>query len=212
MVSTDWHAWHQGYDDPHSDLSRRRRSVQQQIEAWLDTREDEALRVVSACSGNGLDLLEVMARRPVDTARVQARLLELDDELAGAAESYAAVHGLDGVDVHRADAGTTDSYRGAVPADLVLMCGVFGNITDDDILGTVQLLPTLCAAGATVIWTRGRLDLDLTPTIRGWFADAGFEEVAMDVPEDTGYRVGAHRLVGPTRVLPGGRTFFTFTR
>lgn len=210
--STDWHAWHQEYDDPDSDLSRRRRSVQEQIEAWLDSRDDDALRVVSACSGNGLDLLEVLARRPADAARVEARLLELDDELAGSAESYAVAHGLDGVDVHRADAGTTDSYEGAVPADLVMMCGVFGNITDDDLLGTVQLLPAMCAARATVIWTRGRLDLDLTPTIRGWFADAGFEEVAMDVPADTGYRVGAHRLVGPARDLPAGTTFFTFTR
>jgi hypothetical protein len=210
--STDWHAWHQEYDDPSSDLSRRRRSVQQQIGAWLDSRDDEDLRVVSACSGNGLDLLEVLARRPSDGARVRARLIELDDELAGSAESYAAAHGIEGVDVHRTDAGSTDSYVGAVPADLVMMCGVFGNISDDDLLGTVRLLPALCAAGATVIWTRGRLDFDLTPTIRSWFADAGFEEVAMDVPADTGCRVGAHRLVGPPRDLPAGITFFTFTR
>ena len=35
---TDWQAWHREYDDPESDLSRRRRSVQRQVEAWLDER------------------------------------------------------------------------------------------------------------------------------------------------------------------------------
>ena len=210
---TDWRAWHAGYDDPDSDLSRRRRSVQRQVEAWLDTRDDAALQVVSACAGNGLDLLEVLARRPADAGRVRARLLELDDGLADDAERYAAAHDLTAVDVRRTDAGRTDSYAGAVPADLMMMCGVFGNVTDDDLRGTVALLPQLCAPGATVLWTRGRFDSgDLTPTIRGWFAESGFAEVAMDVPKYTGYRVGAHRLVAAARPLEAGRTFFTFTR
>jgi hypothetical protein len=210
--STDWHLWHAGYDDPGSDLSRRRRSVQEQVGGWLDSRDDESLRIVSACSGTGLDLLEVLARRPTDAARVHARLIELDDDLAAAAESYAAAHDLDGVDVRRADAGVTNTYADAVPADLVMMCGVFGNITDDDIRRTVRLLPALSAPGATVIWTRGRFESDLTPTIRDWFVDAGFEEVAMDAPPDTTYRVGVHRLVAPPDRLPGDTTMFTFVR
>ncbi len=43
-MSTDWQAWHEPYADPHSDLSRRRRSVQRQITQWLDERDDEHLR------------------------------------------------------------------------------------------------------------------------------------------------------------------------
>jgi len=50
-----------------------------------------------------------------------------------------------GVEVLGADAGTTSSYRAAVPADLVLVCGVFGNVTDADMMRTIDLLPTLCA-------------------------------------------------------------------
>jgi hypothetical protein len=209
---TDWHAWHQDYDDPGSDLSRRRRSVQQQVSDWLDSRAGENLRVVSACSGTGLDLLEVLAGRPADAERVRARLVEMDVDLADAAESYATAHGLERIEVLRADAGTTDSYAGAVPADLVMMCGVFGNIVDGDILRTVRLLPAMCAEGATVLWTRGRFESDFALTIRDWFAAAGFEEVAMDMPTDVGYRVGAHRLVGPPRELPAATTFFTFVR
>jgi hypothetical protein len=210
---TDWHAWHRGYDDPDSDLSRRRRSVQRQVAAWLDERSEPTLQVVSACSGNGLDLLEVLARRPGDGQRVRARLVETDDELADAAESYAAEHGLDQVDVHRADAGIGDTYLGAVPADLVMMCGVFGNISDDDIRRTVGALPSLCAPGATVIWTRGRFASgDLAPTIGTWLGEAGFEEVAMDAPEDTTYRVGTHRLVGSPQALAPGSDLFRFVR
>jgi hypothetical protein len=210
---TDWQAWHSGYDDPDSDLSRRRRSVQRQVEHWLDERAEDTLRVVSACSGNGLDLLEVLARRPGDARRVSARLLETDDDLAGAAESYAAAQGLDQIDVRRADAGVGDSYLGAVPADLVMMCGVFGNISNDDIGRTVGALPALCAPGATVIWTRGRFTSgDLAPTIGTWLAEAGFDEIAMDAPDDTTYRVGTHRLVGAAQDLVPGSDLFRFIR
>src|ERR1700733_14602858 len=44
---------------------------------------------------------------------------------------------------------------GFVPADIVLVCGIFGNISEDDIHNTVARLPALCGPNATVIWTRG---------------------------------------------------------
>ena len=51
----------------------------------------------------------------------------------------------------RADAGTSDAYAGAVPADLVLACGVLGNVTPDDVAATIAFLPRLCAPGAESI-------------------------------------------------------------
>jgi hypothetical protein len=209
---TDWRAWHLAYADPGSDLSRRRRSVQRQLGAWLDSRDEPSLRAVSACSGDGRDLLEVLARRP-DGRRVSARLVELDESLAAQAREYAAAHGLDGVDVRQADAGRTGSYAGAVPADLVMMCGVWGNVTDEDVRASIGVLPRLCAPGATVVWTRGRFATgDLTPEIRGWLAEEGFVEVAFDAPSDTTYRVGVHRLDAEPRTLGPDGTFFTFVR
>lgn len=209
---TDWQAWHRPYADPESDLSRRRRSAQSQIVAWLDARQDESLRVVSACAGDGRDLLEVLARRP-DRARVTGTLLELDERLASDAEAFARARGVAGIDTVRADAGSTDSYAGAVPADLVMMCGVFGNISDEDLRTTIGVLPSLCAPGATVIWTRGRLsEGDLTGVIRDRFAEVGFEEISFDRPEDAKYRVGTHRLTTEPPRLSLGVTFFEFTR
>jgi hypothetical protein len=97
----------------------------------------------------------------------------------------------------RADAGVTTPYAAAAPADLLLACGVFGNISSADVQQTVAALPILCAPGATVMWTRHRREPDLTRDIRFWFAKAGFEEVAFISPGAGRFSVGAHRLVAP---------------
>ena len=215
MSSTDWVDWHRAYDDPASDLSRRRRSVQAAIRDWIARAPDGPLRIVSACAGDGRDLLEVLAEQP-EPDRFSARLLEVDEDLAARAEQLARRHGLAGVDVVRADAGVTESYSGAVPADLLMLCGVFGNLTDEDARWTVETARHLCAAGAYVVWTRGSFaDRDVaepTVVLRQWFAEAGFEEVSLDIPGDAGYRVGVHRLVAPPEPLVLGRQIFTFTR
>jgi hypothetical protein len=216
VTGTDWVDWHKAYDDPASDLSRRRRSVQAAIRDWIVRSPDGPLRIVSACSGDGRDVLEVLAGQP-DPDRFTARLLETDEELAGQAEQLARRHGLAGVDVVRADAGVTESYAGAVPADLVMLCGVFGNLSDDDARWTIETTRHLCAPGAFVIWTRGRFrgrDDGVEPTddLCAWFAEAGFEQVSLDKPADSLYRVGVHRLVAPPEPLVLGRQLFTFTR
>ena len=64
-----------------------------------------------------------------------------------------------------------------VPAELVLLCGIFGNITSADIQRTIATSPQLCRTGATVIWTRHRGEPDLVPTICDWFEARGFERV-----------------------------------
>jgi hypothetical protein len=205
---TDWSAWHAEYDDPDSYLVHRLRIVQGEIAAWLAAQPDGPLRAVAACAGEGRDLLPVLAAAP-DGKRVRARLVELDPVLAARAEDTARAAGLD-VEVVRGDAGLTDTYAGAVPAGLVLMCGVFGNIPDDDIPRTVGTLPSLCADGATVIWTRTRRAPDLTPAVRRWFAEAGFAEVAWHAPEGEEFSVGVHRLTAPPRPLETGRRMFAF--
>jgi hypothetical protein len=215
MGTTDWVDWHRQYDDPTSDLSRRRRSVQAAVRAWIAETGPGPRRVVSACSGDGRDVLEVLAAEP-DPHRFSVRLLELDDDLAARAEELARASGLAGVDVVRADAGVTESYAGAVPADLLMLCGVFGNLSDEDAQWTIETARHLCAPGAHVVWTRGcfadRDDVEPTGRLRQWFAEAGFDEVSLDAPEDTVYRVGAHRLVAPAEPLVLGRRFFTFVR
>jgi hypothetical protein len=71
-------------------------------------------------------------------------------------------------------------------------------------------LPSLCAPGALVLWTRHRLPPDLTPAIRSWFAGAGFREESFDTSHDGFMSVGAHRLTGEPAALVPGQRLFTF--
>ena len=164
-MTHDWHEWHTAYDQPESPLSRRLATVQGCIRTVLDAAAPGPIRVVSMCAGEGRDLLGVLDDHP-RRADVHGRLVELDPELAATARAHAPA----GIEVLCADAGALASYAGAVPADLVLVCGVFGNITDADMMRTIDLLPTLCAPGAHVIWTRHRRPPDATPGVRERFA------------------------------------------
>jgi hypothetical protein len=183
--------------------------VQCRIRDTLDARPPGPIQVISACAGQGRDLLGVLVDHP-RRDDVRARLVELDADLAETARAAAGNAGLGAVDMVTGDASTTSAYEGAVPADVVLFCGVFGNVSDDDLRRSISYLPMLCAQGATVIWTRHRKPPDLTPTVRAWFADTGFEEVAFDAPDEMYVGVGTHRLVAPPQPLAPGIKLFTF--
>jgi hypothetical protein len=114
------------------------------------------------------------------------------------------------VRVAEGDASQASSYAGAVPADLVLVCGVFGNISADDISATVRALPSFCRPGAYVVWTRHRRPPDLTPAIRADFTAAGFTEIAFSAPEGTVMTVGQHRFDGQTAPFDPARRLFDF--
>jgi hypothetical protein len=198
----DWIAWHADYDAD-TPLHHRLLAVQRRIREALTACPDGPIRVVSACAGEGRDLIGAMVDHP-RAIDVRGRLVELDRELA----TRAAAHAPPRIEVVCADAGTTDAYVGAVPADLALVCGVFGNISDEDVSRTIAHLPMLCAYGATVIWTRHRRPPDLTIDIRRWFERAGFEPLAFDAPAEFEWSVGVQRFVGdPARIVPARRLF-----
>jgi hypothetical protein len=217
-VVRDWHAWHQEYDDPASSLSRRLEVVRHEVGralSWLETEGVPHPHVLSMCAGDGRDLLPVLAGgHPTATAT----LVELDPELADRARDEAQALGLDGIDVRTADAGVTGSYRDAVPAHLLMACGVFGNVRDGDVRRTVEALPRLLAPNALVVWTRGNkvasdgpaADDDPSEQVRATFLDAGFAEVAFVRPEDATYRVGVVRFTGTPQEYDDSRRMFAF--
>jgi len=204
----DWASWHEKYDDLASPMAHRMRTVQAQIRTVLDDSPSGPLRVVSICAGQGRDLLDVLAdhRRRDD---VRARLVELDSRNTALAEERVRATGLDGLEVVTADASHSDHYRGMVPADLVLICGVFGNIADDDIEQTVDCCRQLCCTGGSVIWTRNRRTPDRVPLICEWFESRGFDRQWLSEPQSE-LAVGVHRFTGKSLPLAVSTRMFTF--
>jgi hypothetical protein len=205
----DWVEWHRDYDDPGSLLSQRGKRVQEHLRAELDHAPAGNIRLISLCAGQGRDVIGVLADHP-RRDDVRARLVELNERNVAVARQAAQAAGLDGVEMLQADAGITDVCAGAVPAQIVLVCGIFGNIVVSDIQATVAALTSLCGPGALVLWTRHRMPPDLTPAIRAWFREAGFREEAFDVSGDGFMSVGAHRLTGQPAALVPGQRLFTF--
>jgi hypothetical protein len=213
-VSRDWARWHDGYDDPSSPLSTRLAIVRAHLTDAITAAPPGPVSLVSLCAGQGHDVLGVLPDHP-RRDDVTAVLVELDPRNARLAAARAAREGLAAVEVRKADAGLTAGYADALPADVLLLCGIFGNVNDSDIGCTVAAAPALCAPGGTVIWTRHRRPPDLTPLLREWFAAAGFAEVAFEAPEtgSTLIGVGVHRRPGGPpgyprpATAPGGRLF-----
>src|SRR3954451_21273450 len=147
---------------------------------------------------------------------VSVTLVEVLPELVERARTAAAEVAAD-VEVVAADAGCSETYvgLGTVPADVVLLVGVLGNISDGDVAATVAAMPRLCAPGATLLWSRGRslegADDFVTP-VRRAFSAAGFAEVCIrsfDV-EDDHRALGVVRFDGPPVPLGPRETWFTF--
>jgi Putative methyltransferase len=209
VTEWDWYAWHHDYDEPSTALARRLAAVQDQIRTALDAAPPGPLRVISLCAGQGRDLIGALARHP-RRDDVSARLVELDPRNAAAARDAAEAAGLPRVEVVVGDAALTDRYAGMVPAYLVLVCGVFGNMTDDDVRRAIGYCTQLCAHGGTVVWTRGRWEPDLVPEICDWFGGRGFELGWVSDPAE-GWGAGAHRFTGTPVPLERGARMFTFT-
>jgi hypothetical protein len=209
VAQRDWVKWHRDYDDPGSPLSRRLELVQGHLRAELDRAPAGDIRLISLCAGQGRDVIGVLTGHP-RRDDVRTRLVELDERNVTVARQAVQAAGPMDVEVLQADAGTTDACTGAVPAQIVMVCGIFGNIRVSDIQATVAALPSLCAPGALVLWTRHRRPPDLTPAIRSWFGKAGFREEAFDTSHDSFMSVGAHRLTGEPAALVPGQRLFTF--
>ena len=202
---TDWMKWHENYDNPDSSYSRRLVTVRKRIAEALDRFPAGMIRVASMCAGDGRDLLGVLQSH-ARARDVSGRLVEWDQQLAERARASAP----SSIEVLCGDAGNSDAYDSIAPVNLLLCCGVFGNITERDIRNTIDAWPMLCAPKATVIWTRGSFEFDLRPQIRQWVRLAGFEELSFD-GENEKFGVGVAKMIRAAEPYRRGIQFFSFT-
>lgn len=211
-MSTDWVAWHEAAYGPDGPLRRRLEVVRRSVADAATRSGSGPIRIVSMCAGDGRDVIGGLTghRRIGDT---HVLLVERDPMLAAAARCAAGEAGLPDVEVLEVDAGISDAYLSMVPADILVVSGLFCHISDDDIRQTIEMLPMLCSRNAFVIWTRGRATPDLTPKIRSWFVAAGFSDMAYSrfVEGDAG--IGLARLGGPPqKFVPNMRLFGSLDR
>lgn len=211
--SRDWKPWFAAYDDPDSPLAQRLAVVRRGIRRALDEAPAGDVKVLSLCAGEGRDLIPVLAEHP-RRADVRARLIEFDPVIAQVARDSVLAAGLEGtVEVVTGDAADPALFGGYAPADLLLLCGIFGNISEADIHTTVANSAGLTARGGTAIWTRHRKDPAVVPRIHEWFAEAGFSDLWESDPElPTTIYVAANRQERDPAPLPGDGKLFTFIR
>jgi hypothetical protein len=140
-------------------------------------------------------------------------LLEIDHDNVAYARQLTSSAGLERVAVVQADASTSDPYAAYIPADVVLACGIFGNISDDDLENTVRHLSILCRTGASVIWTRHWKQPDVIARIRQWFEESSFDDLGFEkLDNEAKMGVGVSRLRGTPKPFVRGYRFFTFVR
>jgi hypothetical protein len=200
-------AWHAQYDDPTSWLTRRLQVVRARLDASLDSVDTARPRLLALCAGDARDVIPVLRSRP-DGRRVAAVLVEGDEVLAERARAAAQVAGLPDLEVRRADAGDVRSFRDVLPVDVLMLCGIFGNIDRPMVRHVVSQVPAIVTSGGFVIWTRGAKGADdPRAEVRRWFVDEGMTEMSFDGPPEN-YRVGVNRVVASRPgELDGGRLF-----
>jgi hypothetical protein len=208
MAQVNWNSWHDAYDNPDSWQSRRLVTVRERIRSALDAAPPGPLTVLSMVAGQGRDLIPERAAHP-RRDDVTARLVELDAHNTDAAREAAREAGLSGVEVVTGDAALTDHYARSAPADLVLICGLFVHIVDEDVLRVVRHAPALTKRGGRAIWTRDHGEPDLVPQIYDWFDEEGFEKVWATGAEVL-HAVHEHRSLRDPVPLPAGAKLFTF--
>jgi hypothetical protein len=204
----DWNAWHDGYDRPESGLADRLRSIQQQISDALDACESGPIRVISLCAGQGRDLIGALDDHP-RKADVHGLLVELNSVNVDTGRQAAQAAGLSSLEFKTGDAADTDQYQDLAPADLVVVCGTFGNLSDVHLERLISFLPQLCQTGGTVVWTHNRRPPDRGPQICAWLGEYGFAEQWISAPADY-FTVGRHSLSRPSQPLGLGSRKFEF--
>jgi hypothetical protein len=206
---TDWLAWHAEYDDPTTALSQRLQVVRARLGEILDSVDTPAPRLLSLCAGDARDVVPVLDTR-ADGRRVAAVLVENDEVLAQRARAAANATKLGNVEVRSADAGIVSVFSDVLPVDVLMLCGVFGNIERAAVRHVVEQVPAMVDQGGFVIWTRGGHGQDdPRPEVRRWFVQAGMPEVSFDGPPNN-YGVGVNRVEASRPRQPDERRLFTF--
>lgn len=211
-MSKDWFAWHDNYRT-RPRMRQRLQIVREYISTYLNQSPPGKIRVISVCAGDSRDLIGTLFDHP-RASDVSGRLIEIDSRLVEAGRSAAESAGLlNQLEFVCGDATLASVYQGVVPADLVLLCGVFGNVPETEVPRLSGSLSYLCKTNGLVIWTRdlaqdGERRLAM---IRECLQESALEEVSFRMTPTGNMGVGRHRYLGETLPLPENQELFIFS-
>ncbi|MNR04651.1 hypothetical protein D3C85_1206300 [compost metagenome] len=143
---------------------------------------------------------------------IHSYLVEIDERLVQECKHTVSDRGLQNVTVVKGDASLLRTYRDVIPADLILLCGIFGNIANEDILNTIESLAQLSKQGTRVVWTRNLRDPKVVPMIRHSFTANDFKEVDYRTTSDDSYAIGIYEFYGLSQRLKDDIQLFTFIK
>ncbi|MBD2598038.1 class I SAM-dependent methyltransferase family protein [Nostoc spongiaeforme FACHB-130] len=207
----DWYEWHDLYKtEPR--LQQRLEIVREFIGYSLNASPDGAIRIVSVCAGDGRDLLGTLENHPRRND-VHARLVELNPQLVERGRATIESLGLTKqIEFINGDAAIASNYVGAVPADIVIACGVFGNLTEAELNRLLDNLSFLSKPGAFVIWTRGHSNgIPYSDNVRKILSASGFAEVNFKLTATGDMGVGLHRYLGENLPQSKEQQLFVFS-
>lgn len=209
----DWYEWHDLYNTEPT-LQQRLEIVREYIAYSLNASLNGAIRVVSVCAGDGRDLLGTLKNHP-RAKDVSARLVEINSNLVERGRATVEFLGLaKQIEFINGDATLATNYVGAVPADIVIVCGVLGNLADEGELNRLlDNLSFLSKTGAFVIWTRGHSNgIPYSDNVRKILSASGFEEVDFKLTNTKDMGVGIHRYIGENLPQPKEQKLFVCDR
>ncbi|OCQ99073.1 type 12 methyltransferase [Nostoc sp. MBR 210] len=207
----DWYEWHDLYKtEPR--LQQRLEIVREFIGYSLNASPDGAIRIVSVCAGDGRDLLGTLENHPRRND-VYARLVELNPQLVERGRATIESLGLaKQIEFINGDAAIANNYVGAIPADIVIACGVFGNLTEAELNRLLDNLSFLSKPSAFVIWTRGHSNgIPYSENVRKILHTSGFAEVNFKLTATGDMGVGLHRYKGKHLPQPKEQQLFVFS-
>jgi hypothetical protein len=202
-----WNNWPlQAY--AHSSYRHRLAAVERHLREGLDRAPAGNVRIVSLCAGDGRDVMGVVEGHP-RRDDVSAWLVESDGNSVEAGVARARAAGLQRtVQFRHADASTYSTYVSMAPADVLLVCGVWGHVPPEDRPSVVDACRVLCLRGGRVIWTRGvGRGMTRFEEIRALFTQPHWEQSDVTITPDANWAVATHRSLEPAKAPKSGRIF-----
>jgi len=208
----DWYEWHELYNTEPT-LQQRLEIVREFIAYSLNASPNGTIRVVSVCAGDGRDLLGTLKNHPRQQD-VSARLVELNPQLVERGRATIESLGLTKqIEFINGDATIATNYVGAVPADIVIVCGVLGHLADDrELKRLINNFSYLSKTGAFFIWTRGHSNgIPYSDNVRKILLASAFEEINFQLTATGDMAVGLHRYIGENLPQPQEQQLFVFS-